>query len=66
MKIYHHPIQAIIVEETLKLGGSMCHHHGIGKYRNEWTKEEHQAFDPKGVMSFGNIYPVQEGYKYQK
>jgi alkyldihydroxyacetonephosphate synthase len=65
------------VEETLKLGGSMCHHHGIGKYRNEWTKEEHQsayymletlkeAFDPKGVMSFGNIYPVQEGYKYQK
>ena len=55
----------------------MCHHHGIGKYRNEWTKDEHQsayymletlkeAFDPKGIMSFGNIYPVQEGYKYQK
>ncbi|MBP1047313.1 FAD-binding oxidoreductase [Enterococcus sp. BWM-S5] len=77
MKIYHHPIQAIIVEETLKLGGSMCHHHGIGKYRNEWTKEEHESayyileslkevFDPKGIMNFGNIYPVQEGFKYQK
>ncbi len=77
MRIYHHPIQAIIVEETLKLGGSMCHHHGIGKYRNEWTKQEHQsayymletlkeAFDPKGIMNYGNIYPVQEGYKYQK
>ncbi|MFI3685601.1 FAD-binding oxidoreductase [Vagococcus fluvialis] len=77
MKLYHHPIQAIIVEETLKLNGSMCHHHGIGKYRNEWTKQEHdsayymleslkEVFDPKGVMSYGNIYPVQEGYKYQK
>ena len=77
MNIYQHPILAIIVVETLKLGGSMCHHHGIGKFRNVWTKEEHQsayymletlkeAFDPKGVMSFGNIYPVQEGYKYQK
>jgi alkyldihydroxyacetonephosphate synthase len=77
MRIYHHPIQTIIVEETLKLGGSMCHHHGIGKYRNEWTTQEHgsayymleklkEAFDPKGIMSFGNIYPQEEGIKYQK
>ncbi len=77
MRIYHHPLQTIIVEETLKLGGSMCHHHGIGKYRNEWTKEEHgsayymletlkSAFDPKGIMNFGTIYPQEEGKKYQK
>lgn len=77
MRIYHHPLQAIIVEETLKLGGSMCHHHGIGKYRNEWTKEEHgsayymleklkQAFDPNGIMNFGTIFPQEEGFKYQK
>lgn len=77
MRIYHHPIQTIIVEETLKLGGSMCHHHGIGKYRNEWTKEEHssayymleklkEAFDPNGIMSFGTIFPREEGIKYQK
>lgn len=77
MRIYHHPIQTIIVEETLKLGGSMCHHHGIGKFRNEWTKEEHgsayymleklkEAFDPKGIMNFGTIYPQEEGIKYQK
>jgi alkyldihydroxyacetonephosphate synthase len=77
MRIYHHPIQTIIVEETLKLGGSMCHHHGIGKYRNEWTKEEHgtayymleklkEAFDPKGIMNFGTIFPQEEGIKYQK
>jgi len=77
MRIYHHPLQTIIVEETLKLGGSMCHHHGIGKYRNEWTKEEHgsayymlkklkDAFDPAGIMNFGTIYPQEEGRKYQQ
>lgn len=75
MRVYHHPLQRIIVEETLKQGGSMCHHHGIGKFRNEWTKEEHgsayymleklkQAFDPKGIMNFGTIYPQKEGEKY--
>ncbi|MDA3956234.1 FAD-binding oxidoreductase [Oceanispirochaeta sp.] len=73
--IYHHPLQKIIVEETLKAGGSMCHHHGIGKYRSEWTKDEHgsayymleklkKAFDPKGVMNFGTIFPEKEGLKY--
>lgn len=77
MRLYHHPIQRIIVEETLKLGGSMCHHHGIGKYRNEWTKEEHgsayymleklkHAFDPNGIMNFGTIFPQAEGEKFQK
>lgn len=77
MRIYHHPLQTIIVEETLKLGGSMCHHHGIGKYRNEWTKDEHgsayymleklkEAFDPNGIMNFGTIYPREEGIPYQK
>ena len=77
MRIYHHPLQRIIVEETLKFGGSMCHHHGIGKFRNEWTKEEHgsayymletlkEAFDPKGIMNFGTIFFQEEGAKYQK
>jgi alkyldihydroxyacetonephosphate synthase len=73
--IYHHPIQKIIVEETIKMGGSMCHHHGIGKYRSEWTKDEHgsayymleklkEAFDPKGIMNYGAIFPQEEGMKY--
>lgn len=77
MRIYHHPLQKIIVEETLKQGGSMCHHHGIGKFRNEWTKEEHgsayymldklkQVFDPNGIMNFGTIYPQKEGEKFLK
>lgn len=77
MRIYHHPIHSIIVEETLKLGGSIVHHHGIGKYRTEWTKEEHgsayymleklkQSFDPNGIMNFGTIYPQEEGEKFLK
>lgn len=77
LRVYHHPIQRIIVEETLKLGGSMCHHHGIGKYRNEWTEEEHgsayymleglkKTFDPNGIMNFGTIFPQEEGRKYQQ
>ncbi len=77
MRIYHHPIQTIIVEETLKLNGSICHHHGIGKYRNEWTKQEHgtayyileklkESFDPNGIMNFGTIFPEEEGVRYQK
>ncbi len=77
MRVYHHPIQRIIVEETLKAGGSMCHHHGIGKYRNEWTKEEHgsayymleklkEVFDPGGIMNFGTIFYQEEGAKFQR
>lgn len=77
MRVYHHPIQRIIVEETLKVGGSMCHHHGIGKFRNEWTKDEHgsafymleklkSAFDPRGIMNFGTIFYQEEGARFQK
>ena len=72
LRIYHHPVQSIIVEETLKLGGSMCHHHGIGKYRTAWTTQEHgsayymleklkAAFDPNGIMNYGSIYNKYEG-----
>jgi alkyldihydroxyacetonephosphate synthase len=64
---YHIPLNAIIVEEALAHGGSMVHHHGIGKYRTEWTEDEHgsayyilsalkDAFDPNGVMNKGTIF----------
>lgn len=67
LRQYHYPLHSIVVEETLKLGGSMCHHHGIGKYRNQWTEEEHgssyfmfekikTAFDPNGIMNKGSLY----------
>lgn len=68
---YHLPINAIVVEETLKAGGSMVHHHGIGKYRTPWTKQEHgsayyilkalkDTFDPSGIMNTGTIYPLEK------
>ena len=65
---YHVPLNAIIVEEALRFGGSMVHHHGIGKYRAQWTAQEHgsayylleklkEAFDPRGIMNKGTIFP---------
>lgn len=65
---YHQPINAIIVDEALAVGGSMVHHHGIGKYRAEWTSREHgtaypllralkETFDPHCIMNPGTIYP---------
>lgn len=67
---YHEPLNAIVVEEALRLGGSMVHHHGIGKYRTPWTLEEHgtafpllsvlkRGLDPHGIMNRGTIYPVE-------
>ena len=71
LRVYHHPIQRIIVEETLKLGGSMCHHHGVGKHRVHWIDKEHgsalyivkrlkAAFDPNGIMNIGTILPYKK------
>lgn len=64
---YHIPLNAMIVEETLKVGGSMVHHHGVGKYRTPWIKEEHgsayalleklkNTFDPNGIMNHGTLF----------
>ncbi|MFV0457979.1 MAG: FAD-binding oxidoreductase [Actinomycetales bacterium] len=69
---YHVPLNAIIVEEALRQGGSMVHHHGIGKYRTPWTRQEHGSaypllaalkttFDPAGIMNPGVIWPLEEG-----
>ena len=66
---YHLPLNAIIVEEALRVGGSMVHHHGVGKYRTPWIQEEHgsayqllaglkRAFDPQNVMNPGSVYPI--------
>ena len=65
---YHLPIKKIICEETIKAGGSMCHHHGVGKHRVHWIDKEHgsalymvkklkEAFDPNGIMNIGTILP---------
>jgi len=65
---YYWPIIKIICEETLRFGGSIVHHHGIGKARAPWVREEYgssypmletlkKAFDPNGVMNIGTIIP---------
>lgn len=71
---YHLPIKKIICEETIKAGGSMCHHHGVGKHRVHWIDQEHgtalyileklkAAFDPNGIMNPGTILPYHENKK---
>ena len=68
---YHLPIKKIIVEETIKAGGSMCHHHGVGKHRTHWIKDEYgssyyilktlkEAFDPNSIMNPGTIIPLEK------
>ncbi|MDR2071496.1 MAG: FAD-binding oxidoreductase [Treponema sp.] len=53
-----------IMEETLKRGGSIAHHHGSGKYRTRWMPEEHgssyallrkikEALDPNRILNKG-------------
>ncbi len=65
---YYFPIIGIICDETLRHGGSIVHHHGIGKARARWVKEEYgssypmlealkRAFDPNGIMNMGTIIP---------
>lgn len=59
-------VLTIIMEEVLRFGGSIAHHHGSGKYRTRWMPEEHgtsyqlmyklkEALDPNGVMNKGVI-----------
>ena len=65
---FYSPIIKIIVEETLRFGGSIVHHHGIGKARAPWVRDEYgssfsmlqtlkNAFDPNGIMNAGTIIP---------
>lgn len=66
---FHNPVNAIICEETLRFGGSIVHHHGVGKHRTAWIEDEHgtawplltrlkAAFDPNGIMNAGTIWPL--------
>ena len=65
---YRREINRVICEETLKLGGSVVHHHGMGKARTPWIREEYgtsyyilerlkRAFDPNDVMNKATIIP---------
>lgn len=54
---------------TLGVGGTICHHHGIGRMRARWMKDEHgetgvavmravqRALDPNGILNPGALLP---------
>jgi alkyldihydroxyacetonephosphate synthase len=67
---YHIPFYKVVIEETLRYGGSISHHHGMGKYKALWVKEEYgssyyiletlkEAFDPNLIMNAGTIIPLE-------
>lgn len=71
---YHNLINRIICEETIRFGGSIAHHHGLGKARAHYVWEEYgssfymletlkKAFDPNGVMNMGTLIPVKHDPK---
>ena len=52
------------IETTIELGGTIAHHHGIGRVRKEWLRRElgegvsllaalKRSFDPNGIMNPG-------------
>ena len=56
------------MEATLRVGGTICHHHGIGRLRAPWMAAEHgsaldllrmvkHALDPNGIMNPGALLP---------
>lgn len=61
-------IWAAAMEATLGAGGTISHHHGIGRVRREWLAKElgtaygvletlRAAFDPLGIMNPGALLP---------
>jgi alkyldihydroxyacetonephosphate synthase len=58
-----------IMEATDRHGGSLSHHHGIGRVRRAWLERElgpgglallrqvKSALDPKGIMNPGVLFP---------
>jgi alkyldihydroxyacetonephosphate synthase len=60
-------------EEILKLGGSLSHHHGIGKLRQRylsdiysptslaWSRDAKRAFDPQNIFGCDNQHVPADG-----
>ena len=68
---YHDRINQIICEQVIKYGGSIVHHHGLGKARAKYAPQEYgssyymlktlkQAFDPNGIMNMGTLIPLRK------
>jgi alkyldihydroxyacetonephosphate synthase len=61
----------LTMEKTLAHGGTIAHHHGIGRVRKEWLKDElgtshallarlKKAIDPSGIMNPGAVLDVKD------
>ncbi|TQI65416.1 FAD-binding oxidoreductase [Clostridium sp. KNHs216] len=68
---YHNLINRIICEQVVQYGGSIAHHHGLGKARARYVHEEYgssfymldtlkKAFDPNGIMNMGTLIPLRK------
>lgn len=66
MEVYEH-IETCAREEILSNGGSISHHHGIGKLRSKWYpqsvsevgvnlfKAAKKELDPSNIFATGNL-----------
>jgi alkyldihydroxyacetonephosphate synthase len=66
----YHACWAAVMEASLKAGGTIAHHHGIGRVRREWLARElgpgglqtlsriKHALDPDGFMNPGVLLPT--------
>jgi alkyldihydroxyacetonephosphate synthase len=63
-------IWARVMETTLALGGTISHHHGVGRFRARWVPQDlgtsyellrrlKAAFDPLGLMNPGSLLPAE-------
>lgn len=65
----YHACWSAVMEATLRAGGTISHHHGIGRVRREWLARElgpagvaalgaiKRALDPAGFMNPGVLLP---------
>lgn len=65
-------------EQILACGGSLSHHHGVGKIRSHWYRNAvtetgtslytaaKQHLDPRNIFALGNLLPQQEQPQPQK
>ena len=64
----YHTCWQKVMEATLACGGTIAHHHGIGKLRMPWVEDElgssyevlkrvKAALDPRGILNPGTLFP---------
>jgi alkyldihydroxyacetonephosphate synthase len=72
LRLAYHACWAAVMEASLQAGGTIAHHHGIGRVRREWMARElgpgglaalqqiKRALDPSGFMNPGVLLPPEQ------